>query len=92
MPVSFLEIDIKLFGINSLKEKRSIVKRLLSEIRSKYNISAIELANQNSKEILTLGIAFVSLDKSSTFRTQESLIEYLERKYTVENVYKEVYD
>ncbi|ABR30103.1 hypothetical protein SU69_01220 [Thermosipho melanesiensis] len=92
MPVSFLEVDIRLFGVFSLKEKRSIVKRLLNDIRKKYNVSIIEYENQNSKELMTIGISFVSLNKSSAFRTQESIIEYLERNFSVENVYKEVYD
>ncbi|MBO8160947.1 MAG: DUF503 domain-containing protein [Thermosipho sp. (in: Bacteria)] len=92
MPVSYMEVSIKLFGINSLKEKRSIVKRLISDMRNKFNISIIENDMQDSKEYLNIAISFVSIDKKAAFRTMESVENYLEQFYSVEEVFREVYD
>ncbi|MDK2885515.1 MAG: uncharacterized protein PWP54_73 [Thermosipho sp. (in: thermotogales)] len=92
MPVCYMEFDIKLFGVNSLKEKRSIVKRLISDLKNKFNISVIENDMQDSKQYINLAISFVSINKNSAYKTMESLEDYLEKFYTVENVIKEVYD
>ncbi|SHH30464.1 DUF503 domain-containing protein [Thermosipho atlanticus] len=92
MPISYMEFSIKLFGINSLKEKRSIVKRLISDIRNKFNVSVIENDLQDSKSYINLALSFVSINKSAAYRTMENLEEYIEQFYNVENVIKEVYD
>ena len=92
MAVAYLEITIRIFGVKSLKEKRSIVKRMVNDLRNKFNVSVIELDDQDSKEYITIGLSFVSINKSAMDRTCESIIEYLENIYNVENVYKEVYD
>ncbi|ACJ74954.1 hypothetical protein H17ap60334_10410 [Thermosipho africanus H17ap60334] len=92
MSASYLEITLRIFGIKSLKEKRSIVKRLINDLRSNFNISVVEIADQDSKDFITLGISLVSINKSHAYKSIESIVEYIERYYTVENVYKEVYD
>lgn len=91
MPISYMEFNIKLFGINSLKEKRSIVKRLISDLKKKFNISVIENDFQDSKQYINIAISFVSINKNSAYKTMENLEKYLESLYNVENVIKEVY-
>jgi hypothetical protein len=60
-----IELKIKLFGINSLKEKRSIVKSLLNDLRKKYNVSALEGNYNDSKN--HLGIFIASLSQSQDY-------------------------
>lgn len=92
MPISYMEFNIKLFGINSLKEKRSIVKRLISDLKKKFNISVIENDFQDSKQYINIAISFVSINKNSAYKTMENLEKYLESLYNIENIIKEVYD
>ncbi|TEU02525.1 DUF503 family protein, partial [Candidatus Aerophobetes bacterium] len=39
MVIGVLELDIRLFSPNSLKDKRSIIKRLISRVRNTFNVS-----------------------------------------------------
>jgi len=50
MVVGYGTVIIKLFGITSLKEKRSIVKRLTNELKKRFEVSAIECGKQDSKD------------------------------------------
>ncbi|MDA3903688.1 MAG: DUF503 domain-containing protein [Desulfuromusa sp.] len=43
MVVGVIRIDLRLFDIHSLKQKRSLVSRLLNRLRSKFPLSAAEV-------------------------------------------------
>lgn len=44
----------------SLKDKRRIVKSIITRLRNQYNISVAEVDDQDLWQMTTLGIAFVS--------------------------------
>ena len=56
-------------GINSLKEKRSIVKGLLGRLKSRFNISIAEVDHQDNKTSAVIALAIVSND--GTFINQQ---------------------
>ncbi len=56
-------------GINSLKEKRSIVKGILGRLKSRFNISIAEVDHQDNKTIAVIALAIVSND--GTFINQQ---------------------
>ncbi|QTA37103.1 DUF503 domain-containing protein [Thermosipho ferrireducens] len=91
MVVGFIKIKIRIFGINSLKEKRSLVKRILNSVRSHFNVSAIEGDMQDSKQYICLGISMVNLNYDLIYNTMEKIENFLETQYTVEDVIREVY-
>ena len=51
-------------GVNSLKEKRSIIKSLMARLRNKFNISIAEVAEQDCPRSAVLGAAIVSNDSA----------------------------
>ncbi|NWG21309.1 MAG: DUF503 domain-containing protein [Chloroflexi bacterium] len=53
-------ITLRLPGIRSLKEKRSIVKSLLGRMRNRFNVSAAEIDAHDNHGRAVLGIACVS--------------------------------
>lgn len=55
---------MSLTGVNSLKEKRSIVKSLLARLKNKFNISIAEIDDNDVLRKTTIGAAIVS-NKSS---------------------------
>ncbi len=78
MNVGLVSMRIRLFGINSIKEKRSIVKRLTSFIRKKYNVSVSEVGYQDSKDFLELALAMVSNDRDVIHNVFQSIADYIE--------------
>jgi uncharacterized protein YlxP (DUF503 family) len=56
-------IDLNLSGVNSLKEKRRVLKPLLARLQSRFNISVAEVDHNDSLRRAQLGVAVVSNDK-----------------------------
>ena len=64
MLVGLLTVHIHLQGVDSLKGKRRIVKSLIERLRSRFNVSAAEIAAQDSKQLAIAGVAVISNDGS----------------------------
>ena len=45
--------------VHSLKEKRMIVKSILSRLQNKFHVSAAEIAEQDTHQIIVIGVAAV---------------------------------
>ncbi len=64
MVIGVLELDIRLFSPNSLKDKRSIIKRLISRIRNTFNVSVSEIGYQDLWQRALVGVALITTEKS----------------------------
>lgn len=62
MRVGTLEVTLSLPGVNSLKEKRRIVRSLKDRIRNKFNVAVAEVDHQDVWRTATVGIAAVAND------------------------------
>ena len=93
MNVGLVSMRIRLFGVGSLKEKRSVVKNLTNYIRKKYNVSVSEIGYQDSKDFLELGLAMVSSDRDLIHRVFESIADYIELRggLEIEEMEKELW-
>lgn len=60
MLIGVVTITINLPGIQSLKQKRSIVKSLIERIKNRFNFSVAEVAANDSKLQAVIGMATVS--------------------------------
>ena len=60
MTVGVFRIDLRLFEIHSLKQKRSQVSRLLNRLRSKYPISIAEVGSLDLLQRTLLGASMTS--------------------------------
>ena len=78
MNVGVARFKFRLFGISSLKEKRSISKRIINHIRKAHNVSVSEIGAQDSKDFLILGVAMVSTSRDVIHNTFESIADYVE--------------
>ncbi|UCD94111.1 MAG: DUF503 domain-containing protein [Candidatus Zixiibacteriota bacterium] len=63
MIVGTAVIDLNLSGVNSLKEKRRILKPLLARLQNRFNISLAEVDRNDNLRRAQLGVAVVSNDK-----------------------------
>jgi uncharacterized protein YlxP (DUF503 family) len=57
-----LALDLLLGDVHSLKEKRSIVRPIVAELRRKFDVSAAEAGHQDLHRRTLIGVAVVAAD------------------------------
>ncbi len=82
MIVGTLLLEIQIPGADSLKSKRQILRKVIDRLRSRFNASVSEVANQERWKIATVGVAvcanspsFVEEVLDKIFRTVDSIGE-----------------
>lgn len=60
MVVGVQRLDIRLYELQSLKQKRSAVKRILARLRSRYPVSVAEVAGQDLLQRTMLGLCMIA--------------------------------
>lgn len=78
MKIGILKITLRAVWVNSLKEKRMILKSLISKLKNKFNISVAEIGEQDNHKILNIGIACVSNSNLHLDSTLDNIIDYIE--------------
>ena len=68
MHVSAMRIDLRLFDVHSRKEKRSIVKKLVSHLVRTHSVSVAEVDFQDLYQRAAIGVAAVSAHPGHTGR------------------------
>lgn len=66
--VGLCTLEIHLYGVDSLKAKRSIIKPLLKRIHTQFHVACAEIADNDSLHDAT--IAFVSVSNSAVHQQQ----------------------
>ena len=79
MTVGLLTAQLHMQGVNSLKEKRSIVKSLIGRLKSRYNASIAEVDHQNSKTSAIIAIAMVSNEAGFIDSQFESIVNFMQK-------------
>lgn len=59
-----LEMDLLLGDVHSLKEKRSLVRPLVAELRRRFEVSAAEVGHLDLHRRAGIGVALVSADRA----------------------------
>jgi uncharacterized protein len=72
MFVGVLELDVLLGDVHSLKEKRSVVRPVVAELRRKFAVSAAEAGHLDLHRRALVGISCVAVD-------QGHVVELLDR-------------
>lgn len=62
MYIGALELDVLLGDVHSLKQKRAVVRPVLTELRKRFDVAAAEAGNQDLYRRALLGVAAVSGD------------------------------
>jgi uncharacterized protein YlxP (DUF503 family) len=58
-----LELDVLLGDVHSLKEKRSVVRPLVAEVRRRFAVSVAEVGQLDLHRRTTIGAAVVAADR-----------------------------
>jgi uncharacterized protein len=79
MNAGVCKINIHLPDNHSLKEKRRILKSVMSRLRNLYNISVAEVDNQDLWQMATIGVSCVGSNHID--ETIDSILNYIKQNY-----------
>lgn len=66
MWIGWLECDLLLGDVHSLKAKRSVIRPLIAELRRRFAVSAAETGQHDLHRRAEIGLAVVSADRAHT--------------------------
>ena len=64
MWIGWIEFDILLGDVHSLKGKRSVVRPLLAELRRRFDISVAEVGDHDQYRRTKVGVCLVAADRA----------------------------
>ncbi|HZJ57944.1 MAG TPA: DUF503 domain-containing protein [Clostridia bacterium] len=90
--VAVAEIDIRLYNSQSLKEKRQILKSLVSKVRNQFNVSIAEIGVLDAWQRANLGFACVANNSIQAEKQMNRVLEYIEQDIRLEviDIQKEI--
>ena len=84
MIVGVCTIDLRIPGIDSLKGKRSVVRKIKDRVKNTFNVSIAEVEDLDKLRRVGLGIALVSNDSSHVHSTLSKVVEFIDHMYVAE--------
>lgn len=81
-------ITVKLYApwVQSLKDKRMVVKSLLDKIRNKFNVSACEVDQQDMHQTAVIAIAAIAADHAQSDSILDHVLNFIESNTEAEIV------
>ena len=64
--------------VHSLKEKRMVVKSLITQLQNRFHVSAAELDEQNAHQILVIGVAAIVPHSAIADSLMEKISQFVE--------------
>lgn len=86
MKIGILEITLLLCEVNSLKEKRIILKSLIQKLKNRYNVSISEISYNDIWKNAKIGIATVSNSQSHLDSMLDHILDFIEEDSRVEMI------
>lgn len=81
MNAGVCKIRLHLPENQSLKEKRRVIKSIISRLRNQYNISIAEVDDQDLWQLATLGITCVSNHNQHVDETLSKVLNFIVQNY-----------
>ena len=85
MIIGVCTIELHLPGMGSLKQKRSVIKPLLSRLHNTFNISAAEVDQQDVWQSAVIGVALVTNSTPHAQQVLNNVLNWIETNFP--NVY-----
>lgn len=76
--IFYMECEFFIPSAHSLKEKRAVVKSMLTRTRQKFNVSGAEIDHQNVWQRTRLAFVTVSSSKDVAAKELERVLHFLE--------------
>ena len=79
-------VDLYIHGVQSLKEKRGVVRRVVDRVRNRFSISVAEVDNLDLHQKATIGMAIVTNDRRLADSTLNKALSFVEDMHLAEVV------
>lgn len=90
MIVGIIELELYIYEVYSLKEKRSIIKSLVDKLKNKYNISIAEVGDNDTWNKALIGICLVGNTSNYVNKVISRVIGFIDRETRVEIIYENI--
>lgn len=77
MNVGVCRVRLRLPENHSLKDKRRVLKSIISRVANKFNVSIAEVDDLDNWQLATLGICFVSNNSRYTNEVLSKIIDFI---------------
>lgn len=77
MWIGWIEFDILLGDVHTVKEKRSVVRPLIAQIRHKHDVSVAEVEHQNLYRRAGVGVGLVAADRAHAVRVLDTVEQFV---------------
>jgi uncharacterized protein YlxP (DUF503 family) len=84
MVVGVATLDLYIHGAHSLKEKRSVVRRVTDRVRNRFAVSVAEVDNLDLHQKATIGLAVVSNDSRLADSVLNKVVDFIEGLHLAE--------
>ena len=75
--------------VHSLKEKRMIVKSILAKLQNRFHVSAAEIDEQDTHQIIMIGVAAIVPHNAQADSLMESISRFVEENCEAEIIDEE---
>jgi uncharacterized protein YlxP (DUF503 family) len=84
MIVGVCSLDLRIPGNDSLKGKRSVVRKIKERVKNTFNVSIAEVDDLDKLQRVGLAVAVVSNDASYVHRTLSKVVNCIDHMYVAE--------
>jgi uncharacterized protein YlxP (DUF503 family) len=81
MIIGVCTIELYLPGVSSLKQKRSVIKPLLTRLHNTFNISAAEVEHQDVWQTAVIGVAVVTNSTPHAQQVLNNVVRWIETSF-----------
>ena len=89
MRIAVMTFRLRASWVHSLKEKRMIVKSLIAKLQNRFHVSAAEIDEQDTHQIIVIGIAAVVPHNAYADSFMEEISQFVEENTDAEIVDEE---
>ncbi|MBF0552293.1 MAG: DUF503 domain-containing protein [Deltaproteobacteria bacterium] len=92
MFVGVARVSLLIPGNSSLKGKRKVIKSLLDRLRSRFNVSAAEVGDNDLWQRALIGVSLVANDRRFVDTVLSKVVEFIEFSGTAQvvDIYTEI--
>lgn len=76
--IAYVEVECFLYDPQSLKQKRSVIKRILTRLHNEFNVAVSELDYQDLWQRTKFGIVTVASDKVQSERVLQQALKLID--------------
>lgn len=89
MIIACMTFTLRAPWVHSLKEKRMIVKSLVSKLHNRFNVSASEIDEQDTHQIIVIGVAAIAPHSAMADSIMEEISAFVEENTDAEIIGEE---